>query len=124
MKRHPVRKNIRLPLPAYDRGHAFSITIATHEKHPWQRSFYDHALRKEESLNDSPFIFGKTLFVPGLSMNQSNMHGPDRKPGRIGGAFMAGDKPRRYVLDITSLVGAAVYPRPPRAWMAINSQFK
>jgi putative transposase len=37
MKRHPVRKNIRLPLPVYDQGHAFSITIATHGKHPWFR---------------------------------------------------------------------------------------
>ena len=37
MKRHPVRKNIRLPLAVYDQGHAFSITIATHGKHPWFR---------------------------------------------------------------------------------------
>ena len=37
MNRHPVRKKIRLPLPVYDKGHAFSITIATHDKHPWFR---------------------------------------------------------------------------------------
>jgi REP element-mobilizing transposase RayT len=35
MHRHPIRKNIRLPLPVYDQSHAFSITIATHDKHPW-----------------------------------------------------------------------------------------
>jgi putative transposase len=35
MNRHSVRKKIRLPLPVYEQGHAFSITIATHDKHPW-----------------------------------------------------------------------------------------
>ncbi len=117
-----VRKKIRLPIPAYDKGHAFFITISTHQKFQWfkkhtplcrsaielmrrlandhgiiiyawcfmpdhihlliqgkniigfirlfkgkmtpparsiapgrrlwQRSFYDHALRREESLSD------------------------------------------------------------------------
>ena len=35
MEHFPVRKRIRLPLPIYSQGHAFFITIATHQKHPW-----------------------------------------------------------------------------------------
>jgi putative transposase len=35
MNRFPIRKKIRLPLPAYRQGHAFFITIATNHKHPW-----------------------------------------------------------------------------------------
>jgi hypothetical protein len=45
---------------------------------------------------NSRFIFGKTLFVQRLLKNQSIMHGPDPRSGQIGGAFMGGDKPRRY----------------------------
>jgi REP element-mobilizing transposase RayT len=122
MEKLPTRKAIRLSRDAYQQSNAFSITIATHERHPWfqlhpelageltqllgdmagerqtllfawcimpnhlhlllqdtniidfvrllkgkltaearrletglalwQRSFYDHALRKEESLGD------------------------------------------------------------------------
>ena len=122
MSRFPPRKKIRLPLPVYNQGFAFFITISTHQKHPcfsrhdrlcesaitlmqdvahasrnknyawcimpdhihflihghgimnfvrlfkgkmtpharsidsgrrlWQRSFFDHALRKEEALSD------------------------------------------------------------------------
>ena len=39
MKRPPNRKKIRLPLAEYDRGHAFSITIASHGKYPWFRLY-------------------------------------------------------------------------------------
>ncbi len=35
MSRFPPRKKIRLPLPVYCQGHAFFITISTHQKHPW-----------------------------------------------------------------------------------------
>jgi len=42
----------------------------------WQRSFFDHALRKEESL-----IFGKTLYVQRLLKNHSIMRGPDPRSG-------------------------------------------
>ena len=35
MEHFPVRKRIRLPLPVYTQGHAFFITIATHQKYPW-----------------------------------------------------------------------------------------
>jgi len=35
MSRFPPRKKIRLPLPVYNQGHAFFITISTHQKHPW-----------------------------------------------------------------------------------------
>ena len=122
MSRFPTRKKIRLSIPAYNKGHAFFITISTFQKFPWfqkhtplcksvielmrsmaddygiifyawcimpdhihfliqgngiiefvrlfkgkmtpcarsidsgrrlwQRSFYDHALRKEESVSD------------------------------------------------------------------------
>ncbi len=33
----PTRKAIRLLPDSYQKGNAFSITIATHEKHPWFR---------------------------------------------------------------------------------------
>jgi putative transposase len=35
MNRFPTRKKIRLPLPVYSQGHAFFITISTHQKYPW-----------------------------------------------------------------------------------------
>jgi len=35
MSRFPPRKKIRLPLSVYNQGHAFFITISTHQKHPW-----------------------------------------------------------------------------------------
>ncbi len=47
MKRFPVRKKIRLPLPVYNQGHAFFITIATHYKHPW---FSLHTLLCERAV--------------------------------------------------------------------------
>jgi REP element-mobilizing transposase RayT len=31
----PTRKKIRLPDSAYRQGHAFSVTINTHERYPW-----------------------------------------------------------------------------------------
>ena len=31
----PSRKRIRLPLPSYEQGNAFFITIDTHMRHPW-----------------------------------------------------------------------------------------
>ena len=37
MKHFPVRKKIRLPLAVYNQGHAFFITISTHQRHPWFR---------------------------------------------------------------------------------------
>jgi REP element-mobilizing transposase RayT len=39
MKHFPTRKKIRLPLPVYHQGHAFFITIATYDKHPWFRVY-------------------------------------------------------------------------------------
>ena len=39
MERFPVRKKIRLPLPVYNQGHTFFITVTTHLKYPWF-SFY------------------------------------------------------------------------------------
>ena len=35
MDRFSVRKKIRLPLAVYHQGHAFFITVATYQKHPW-----------------------------------------------------------------------------------------
>jgi REP element-mobilizing transposase RayT len=35
MEAFPVRKRIRLPLSVYRQGHAFFVTIATYNKHPW-----------------------------------------------------------------------------------------
>jgi len=35
MERLPSRKKIRLSPSAYQKGHAFFITIATYDKHPW-----------------------------------------------------------------------------------------
>jgi REP element-mobilizing transposase RayT len=35
MNRFSIRKKIRLPLPVYNRGHAFFITISTFQKYPW-----------------------------------------------------------------------------------------
>ena len=35
MKRIIKRKKIRLPLPAYETGHAFFINISTYQKYPW-----------------------------------------------------------------------------------------
>jgi putative transposase len=31
----PTRKKIRLPDSAYQQGHAFSVTVTTHERFPW-----------------------------------------------------------------------------------------
>jgi putative transposase len=38
-RRFPVRKRIRLPLPVYKQEHAFFITVSTHDKHPWFKSY-------------------------------------------------------------------------------------
>lgn len=38
-----TRKNIRLSAEAYQRGHAFSITIATFERYPWFRLYSELA---------------------------------------------------------------------------------
>ncbi|MCJ7830040.1 MAG: transposase [Desulfobacterales bacterium] len=35
MKYFPVRKKIRLPPAVYNQGHAFFITISTHQRHTW-----------------------------------------------------------------------------------------
>jgi len=35
LKPFPVRKNIRLPRASYQQGHAFFITINTHQNYPW-----------------------------------------------------------------------------------------
>ena len=39
MKRLRGRKHIRLPRPVYRKGHAFSITIGTHQRYPWFRLY-------------------------------------------------------------------------------------
>jgi REP element-mobilizing transposase RayT len=48
MGRFPVRKKIRLPLPVYSQGHAFFITITTHQKHPW---FHLHPKLSETAIH-------------------------------------------------------------------------
>jgi putative transposase len=39
MDKLPTRKRIRLSPDGYQQGHSFSITIATHERHPWFRLY-------------------------------------------------------------------------------------
>ncbi len=41
MNKRPLRKTIRLPKEAYRKGHAYSITIATHQRHPWFQMHFE-----------------------------------------------------------------------------------
>ena len=57
MSRFPIRKKIRLPLPVYSQGHAFFITIATYQKHPWFQTYPELCELAKQLVQDlvSPF---------------------------------------------------------------------
>ena len=63
-----VRKKIRLPIPAYDKGHAFFVTISTYKKFPWfqkQAFLCESAIELMRSLaNDSGIIVYAWCFMP------------------------------------------------------------
>ena len=63
MKRLPVRKRIRLPLPVYNQGHAFFVTVATHTKHPWFLLHPELCRAAIKVMRDVAFAKGMTIYA-------------------------------------------------------------
>jgi putative transposase len=63
MKRFPVRKKIRLPLPVYKQGHAFFITISTHQKYPWFRQHFRLCETAIKLMRDLAFANGIKIYA-------------------------------------------------------------
>jgi putative transposase len=68
MSQFPIRKKIRLPLPVYDKGHAYFITISTFQRFPWFQKhtpLFRSALELMRSLaNDHDIIIYAWCFMP------------------------------------------------------------
>ena len=52
MSQFPIRKKIRLPLPAYGKGHAFFITISTFQRFSWFQKYTPLSKSAIERIRD------------------------------------------------------------------------
>ena len=63
MKHFPIRKKIRLPIPAYDKGHAFFITISTYQKFPWFQKHTALCKSSIELMRELAFDYGNPVYA-------------------------------------------------------------
>jgi REP element-mobilizing transposase RayT len=63
MEQLPIRKRIRLPEVVYHQGHAFSITIGTHDRYPWFQKYKDLADSAQRILINTAVDRGTDIFA-------------------------------------------------------------
>ena len=63
MNKFPIRKRIRLPHTAYSQEHAFFITIGTHNKSPWFRSYPSLCDAATQYMQTLAFTYGIKIYA-------------------------------------------------------------